>query len=151
MILLMSCVFPQAASPMNAMLIRSGSAGCPRISSTLRPGRRWSSDWSGPASGPRLRCTQNTAPPTATTNLWIVSTHTKIVGWRCDNAVSWNFLVAQQLYMFFVLFLFHMSHPVHIRTSLHKLTNQTKLKLIFIDLIWLKMLRNFCRVPYLFF
>ena len=45
-----------------------------------------------------------------------------------------------------------MSHPVHIQThkTTYKLTNQTKLNSILMDLIWLKVLRNSCTVPYLF-
>ena len=34
--------------------------------------------------------------------------------------------------------------------STHRLTNQTKLKSILMNLIWLKVLRNSCTVPYLF-
>jgi len=45
-----------------------------------------------------------------------------------------------------------MSNPACIRThmSTYGLTNQTKLKSILMDLIWLKVLRNSCTVPYLF-
>ena len=50
---------------------------------------------------------------------------------------------------YFFLF-FCMSHPVHTRThnSAYKLTNQTKLKPILMDLIWLKVLSNSFTVPY---
>ena len=59
------------------------------------------------------------------------------------------FLVAQQLYIsscFCVfVFVFCVSYPTQIQT--HKSThNQTKLKSILTDLIWLKVLRNSCTV-----
>ena len=45
-----------------------------------------------------------------------------------------------------------LSHPSHIRThkSTNRLKNQTYLKSILKDLIWLKVMRNSCTVPYLF-
>ena len=60
-------------------------------------------------------------------------------------------LVAQQLYMLSWFFLWvHMSHLAHIKThkSTFRLTNETKLKSILMDLIWQKVLRNSCTVPY---
>ena len=44
------------------------------------------------------------------------------------------------------------SHLAHIQTHkcTYRLTNQTKLKSILMILIWLKVLRNSCTVPYLF-
>ena len=55
------------------------------------------------------------------------------------------------MFMFFFVCV-GMSDPVHIRTdkSTYKLMNQTKPKSILMDLIWLKVLLNFCTVPYLF-
>ena len=54
---------------------------------------------------------------------------------------------SQNCFFFVCLF-----HPTQIWTykSAHGLTNQTKLKSIFIDMIWLKVLRNSCTVRYLF-
>ena len=39
---------------------------------------------------------------------------------------------------------------MQVNTQTHKHNNQTKLKSILMDLIWLKELRNYCTVPYLF-
>ena len=65
--------------------------------------------------------------------------------------IQW-FLFAQHIIMFFCLF-FCMSHSTHIKPhkSTERLTNQTKLNSILMNLIVLKVLRNSCTVPYLFF
>ena len=67
-------------------------------------------------------------------------------------SLSFFFLIAQQLYMSLCCLFVCFSHPIHIQTlmSMYTPTNQTKLKSILMDLIWLKLLRNSCTVLYLF-
>ena len=51
----------------------------------------------------------------------------------------------------FIMFFFVPSNPeLTSHKSTHRLSNQTKLKSILMDLIWLNPLRNSCTFPYLF-